>query len=119
MRSARLPVDTSRSPYTRWRTLPLDAVSLSGGFWANRQTVNAQRSLSHGYRMLEEAGNLHNLRLAAGQAQGEYRGPVFMDSDVYKWLEAVGYQAALGLSPDLQIHADAAIELIRAAQSDD
>jgi uncharacterized protein len=99
--------------------LPLDAVTLSGGFWGARQTVNAGRSLSHGYRMLEEAGNLNNLRLAAGQAQGEYKGPVFQDSDVYKWLEAVGYQSATGLSAELQAQADATIELVRAAQADD
>ena len=119
MRSAKIPVDTNRSPHATWRTLPLDAVTLSGGFWAARQVVNAERSLSHGYRMLEEAGNLNNLRLAAGQAQGEYKGPVFQDSDVYKWLEAVGYQSALGLSADLHAKADETIELIRAAQADD
>jgi len=115
----KLPVDTARTPHARWRTLALDAVTLSGGFWAERQTVNAERSLMHGHRMLEDAGNLHNLRLAAGQAQGEYKGPVFMDSDVYKWLEAVGYQHALGLSPEVRARADEAIELVRAAQADD
>jgi hypothetical protein len=34
--------------------------------------------------MLVDAGNLHNLRLAANSADGGYRGPVFMDSDVYR-----------------------------------
>jgi len=119
MPSAKLPVHTTQSPHARLRTLPLDAVSLAGGFWASRQAVNAQRSLSHGYRMLEEAGNLNNLRLAAGQGQGEYRGPVFQDSDVYKWLEAVGYQSALGLSAELQASADTTIELVRSAQAAD
>jgi uncharacterized protein len=119
MSDASVPVDTSRSPHARWRTLPPDAVTLSAGFWPARQTVNAERSLSHGYHMLEEAGNLHNLRLAARLAQGEYRGPVFQDSDVYKWLEAIGYQSALGLSADLQARADETIELIRSAQADD
>jgi DUF1680 family protein len=119
MPSAKIPVDTNQSPHAKWRTLPLDAVTLSGGFWATRQRVNAERSLSHGYRMLEEAGNLNNLRLAAGHVQGEYKGPVFMDSDVYKWLEAVGYQSALGLSAELQSKANETIELIRSAQADD
>ena len=97
-----VPLDTRRSPYAHWRTLPPNAFRLSTGFWSSRQTTNAERSLSHGYRMLEEAGNLNNLRLAAGQGQGEYKGPVFQDSDVYKWLEAMAYQMALGLSPELQ-----------------
>ncbi|HLZ27188.1 MAG TPA: beta-L-arabinofuranosidase domain-containing protein [Chloroflexota bacterium] len=119
MGGTRIPVDTKQSPHAQWRTLSLGKVFLSGGFWAARQSVNADRSLGHGYRMLEEAGNLNNLRLAAGQVSGEYRGPVFQDSDVYKWLEAVGYQSALGLSRELQAAADTTIELVRAAQADD
>jgi DUF1680 family protein len=114
-----IPVDTTRSPQAKLRTLSLDAVALSAGFWGPRQTINAERSLSHGYRMLVEAGNLNNLRLAAGQGQGEYRGPVFQDSDVYKWLEAVGFQSALGLSADVQAMADETIELVRSAQAED
>ena len=84
------PVDTSHTPHATWRTLSLTAVALSGGFWAARQATNREHSLSHAYRMLEEAGNLNNLRLAAGRAQGGFKGPVFQDSDVYKWLEGVG-----------------------------
>src|SRR5919204_1514756 len=82
------------SPFARWRGLALDAVSLSGGFWASRQRVNREVSLAHGFRMLEQAGNLGNLQLAAGAGKGPYQGPVFMDSDVYKWLEAVAYAGA-------------------------
>jgi hypothetical protein len=47
-----------------------------------------QVSLRHGYAMLERAGNLPNLRLAAGQAAGAYTGRNFSDETVYKWLEA-------------------------------
>ena len=36
-------------------------------------------------------GNIHNLELAAGTTTGDYRNDLpFMDSDLYKWLEAVG-----------------------------
>src|SRR5258708_39472849 len=105
MPDAKLPVDTRRSPHAVLRTLPLDAVAISGGFWASRQAGNAERSLMHGYRMLEEAGNLHNLRLAAGPAQGEYRGPVLQGSDVYKWLGAGACQGPLGLSAEVHARA--------------
>jgi uncharacterized protein len=41
-------------------------------------------SLPLALRQLEAAGNLGNLRLAiVGKREG-YRGPVFMDSDIYK-----------------------------------
>ncbi|MDQ6671585.1 MAG: glycoside hydrolase family 127 protein [Chloroflexota bacterium] len=97
----------------------MDAVSLGSGLWTQKQAIIGDDSLRHGYRMLERAGNLHDLRLAAGQAQGEYRGPLYQDSDVYKWLEAVAYQSLRGLTPEVQAMADEAIELIVAAQRED
>jgi uncharacterized protein len=112
-------VDTRKSRYARWRSLPSQAVTIDGGFWARRQVVNREVSLGHGYRMLEQAGNLDNLRIAAGHADGAYRGPVFMDSDVYKWLEAVAYEMMRQPTPDWQPIADQVIRLIRAAQRDD
>ena len=69
--------------------------------------------------MLAEAGNLDNLRLAAGSISGTYRGPVFMDSDVYKWLEAVGYEVPHGLEPSVRQMAEDAIQLVQAAQASD
>jgi DUF1680 family protein len=111
--------DTSVSPHARWRGLALRDVTLSGGLWADRQQVNLQTSLAHGFRMLEQAGNLQNLRLAAGATDGQYRGPVFMDSDVYKWLEAVAYAARGGLPTEVRDAADQAIQLVQAAQMED
>lgn len=113
------PVDTSASPYARWRTLPLDGVRLEDRFWAPRQEINHAVSLPHGYRMLEEAGNLHDLRLAAGLARGPYRGPVFMDSDVSKWLEAAAYALARRPDPELNRMADSLVELLGQAQRED
>lgn len=113
------PVDTSASPHARWRTLPLRAVRLSDRFWKPRQELNHDVSLPNGYRMLEQAGNLHDLRLAAGQATGPYRGPVYMDSDVYKWLEAVAYELARRPDPALETAGRSVIELIAAAQGED
>ena len=49
-------------PYARWHMLPLDAISLTSGFWAEWQTINRQTTLQHGYHMLEQAGNFHNFR---------------------------------------------------------
>jgi DUF1680 family protein len=114
-----MAVDTSASPHAHWHRLTLNDVELSGGMWRSRQQVNLQVSLAHGFRMLEQAGNLQNLRLAAGAASGEYRGPVFMDSDVYKWLEAVAYAARDGLSAEVRDAAELAIELVQAAQMPD
>jgi DUF1680 family protein len=65
------------------------------GFWAARQQVNARVGIPQGPFLLEAAGNLADLRLAARGAVGEYHGDYpFMDSDVYKWLEAASWQLA-------------------------
>jgi hypothetical protein len=53
--------------------------------------------------MLDEAGNFRDLQLAAGSLSpsggglgrgSEYRGPLYMDSDLYRWLEAVSWELA-------------------------
>src|SRR5262245_2946774 len=86
------PVDSTHSAGAVLRTLDIGAVTLEGGFLARRQAVNREAALPHGLRMLEAAGNLDNLRIAAGSKTGRFRGRVFMDSDVYKWLEAAAFE---------------------------
>ncbi|WP_373314372.1 glycoside hydrolase family 127 protein [Xylanibacillus composti] len=59
---------------------------------------------------------IRNFRIAAGWEQGEFGGMVFQDSDVAKWLEAVGYSLEAHPDPELERTADEVIELIAAAQ---
>ncbi len=113
------PLDTRESPRAMWRTMGLHEVTISGGIWARRQAVNRQSALPHGYRMLETAGNFENLRIAAGRSTATYRGPVFMDSDVYKWLEAAAYEIARLPDESLVASMQTAIDLVEAAQGDD
>jgi DUF1680 family protein len=112
-------VSTLASPYAKLSALPLQNISISGGFWLRRQEINRRVSLPHGLRKLEEAGNFHNLRLAAGLSQGIYQGPLFMDEDVYKWLEAVAYEIANTEDAGLERLAESTIDLLAAAQQDD
>ncbi len=113
-------VDTRRSPAALWHSLPTTSVRLAeDGFWARWQALNASTSLRHGLSQLGQWGNLDNLRLAAGGATGSYQGPVFMDSDVYKWLEAVALATPQGVPADVRSGADLAIRRIEAAQGPD
>lgn len=112
-------VSTMRSLHARWRTLPVGKVKLTDGFWAEKQAINRRVSLRHGYRMLGQSGNLNNLRLAVGAGEGAYRGPVFMDSDVYKWLEAASLDLANDADPELEVLVDEVIALVAAAQQPD
>jgi len=91
-------VDTSRSPYAKLRPVPVGATRLEDGFWAPRLELLREATLPSQHRLLEETGRMFNFRRASGRAEGEFSGFYFNDSDVYKWLEAVGF--ALAYSPD-------------------
>lgn len=113
------PVDNSDSQYASYRVFVDGTTRITGGFWAERQVLNRRVSLKHGYAMLDKAGNLHNLKMAAGLESGNYRGMNFADENVYKWLEALAWE--LGRAPDeeLQALANEVIPLIAAAQQPD
>jgi len=113
------PVDAEKSPAAILKPLDARAVTIDGGVWARAQSVNRDAALPHGHRMLEAAGNFENLRIAAGRSNGRYRGPVFMDSDVYKWLEAAACEIARAPSAWLASTSKEAIDLVAAAQGAD
>ncbi len=96
--TGRGPVIPTSSAGVARRPLIGGQARLTAGLLHAWQERNAAASLPLALHQLEVAGNLPNLRLAiAGSAEG-YRGPVFMDSDIYKVLEAIGWE--LGRSPD-------------------
>ena len=117
------PSATARS---RLRPLEAPQLQIADGFWAERLQVNRRHTIPHGFDQLNRSGALGNLRLAAGGA-GDYRALAdsagftfpFLDSDVYKWLEAVGWELGRGNDPDLATAADEAIAIVAAAQMPD
>lgn len=62
---------------------------------------------------------IRNFRIAAGVQEGEFGGFIFQDSDLAKWLEAVGHSLGSHPDPELERIADEAIDLIGRAQQDD
>ncbi len=112
-------VDNRRSPFATFRSLPLDAVTLSPGFWHQRQLINKDISLREGFQNLNKHGNLDNLRLAIGEIQGQFRGPQFMDSDIYKWLEAAAYELGRKSDEDLLQKVNECISLLEKVQQPD
>lgn len=62
---------------------------------------------------------IRNFRIAAGLEKGERRGVVFLDTDLYKWLESVAFCIAGGKGKDYEALADGAIGLIGKAQEAD
>jgi len=71
------------------RPLPADAVRLApDGLLGGWQARNAEATLPHCVTRLSTEGNLDNLRRVTGDADTEFRGFWFADTDVYKTLEA-------------------------------
>lgn len=92
--------------------------TIDGGFWAERRRFNRETLIPDGERRLREAGNFDNLR-AAATGHGTYRGRVYQDSDLHKWVEALGWELQNGPSPELQRMADEVTALLTAAQAED
>ncbi len=93
------PASPTAAARTAHRPLTGPGAALTGGLLHDWQQRNREASLPLALRQLEVAGNLDNLRAAArpaGDTGGKagYHGPVFMDSDIYKTLEAIGWELA-------------------------
>lgn len=121
------PVVPTPTAAVRLRPIGLLGSRIEGGLWAERRAVNREVTIPHGAAQLEAAGNLANFRLAATAGGGRYAaGPddggapyPFLDSDVYKWLEAVGWELAQRPDPPLAALADPIIDLVATAQRED
>ena len=114
---------------SRLRPLSATDVTVTADFWASRLEANRARTIPAGFEQLQAAGTLHNFKLAAGSvASGDgYRAlgvmfdkPFpFLDSDVYKWLEAAGWELGRSHDPSIAAMADEAIGVVQSAQRPD
>lgn len=113
-------VDTSRSPQTRLRPVPLSDVTLDDIFWEPRRKINRQETLFSQYQHLEETGCIDNFRRASGKKPDvPFRGMYFSDSDLYKWLEAASWSLATHPDKKLADLVDQGIAEIADAQQPD
>jgi len=101
-------------------------VRVKDEFWAKRLQQVREVVIPYQWEVLndrvpaaEPSHAIENFRIAAGRTEGAYYGWVFQDSDVAKWLEAVGYCLVHQLDPELERLADGAIDLIVKAQQAD
>ncbi|MFJ1668532.1 glycoside hydrolase family 127 protein [Streptomyces bottropensis] len=92
MTSTVLPVAPTRG---RLRPLGLDEVRITGGFWARRRHTNTTVTLDHCRDWMDRVGWTGNFRAAVeGRIDRDRRGREFADSEVYKLLEAMAWEAA-------------------------
>jgi DUF1680 family protein len=106
----------AKSPYARLHDIPVRAVTIPSGFWASRREINVTRSIPTMHDLLEANGRMNNFRRLVGKSDAKQIGPVFSDSDPYKWTEAVGFVLQTGDHPDLRATTDKMIDEIIAVQ---
>ncbi|HVM62638.1 MAG TPA: glycoside hydrolase family 127 protein [Verrucomicrobiae bacterium] len=115
-------VDTSASPHAAVRTVGLDEVRWTRGFWADRFEVCRMQTLPAMGRLMEGTNYtqfFRNFEIAAGLAEGVHRGAPFNDGDFYKLIEAASAACAVTNDDYFDRSLDRAISVIAQAQRAD
>ena len=106
----------AKSPHAKLRDIPVRAVTITGGFWGPRREINVTKSIPSMHDLLEANGRMNNFRRLLGRSNAAQSGPVFSDSDVYKWTEAVGFVLQSGDRPELRATTEKIIDDVVAVQ---
>jgi DUF1680 family protein len=106
----------AKSPFAKLRDVPVRAVTIQSGFWAARREINVTKSIPSMHDLLEANGRMNNFRRLAGNSSDPQKGPVYSDSDVYKWTEAAGFALQSGDRPELRATTEKVIDVVVAAQ---
>lgn len=99
--------------------LSVQQIELRGGFWGERQALNSSAIIPHALGWVERLGWLQNLEDAGAKRRYEHRGRQFADSEIYKLIEAISWDAARGERTQLDTNLDRLIEAIGSAQDPD
>jgi DUF1680 family protein len=99
-----------------WKPVLHTSVTLNDGFWSPRVETNRRVTLPIEYEQYRKTGRLAVWTWQKGQPNPPH---IFWDSDVGKWLEAVGYSLGTHPDPRLEKLADQVIDDMANAQPAD
>src|SRR5271170_7665315 len=105
-----------KSPYAKLHNIPVHAVTITSGFWGARRKINVDSSIPSMEKLLEANGRMNNFLRLVGKSDAKQIGPVYSDSDVYKWTEAVGFVLQSGDHPELRELTEKIIKEVVAVQ---
>lgn len=100
------------------RSVPFYDVTLTEGFWKDRQMLNEQSTIPLVYRHYRENGRIAAFHCDWKEGQ-PHRPHIFWDSDVAKWMEAAAYALEHKPAPELEQAVDEVVDLIAANQRKD
>ena len=110
----------------RLNTVQLSKINITDAFWKRYTDLVEDVIIPYQWDIMndnipgvESSHCLENFKIAAGLKKGQFYGAVFQDTDVAKWLEAVGYSLAEKKNEKSEKLADDAIDVIVQAQQKD
>lgn len=112
-------LNLAHSPYAKLKNVPIHAVTIQEGFWSGRRAVNVNTSIPSMGKLLEVNGRMDNFKRLIGKSDAPQRGPVYSDSDIYKWWEAIGFALQSGDNPALRAMVENTAKDVMAAQQSD
>ncbi len=112
-------LNLAHSPYAKLKNVPVHAVTIQEGFWSSRRAANVDTSIPSMGKLLESNGRMDNFRRLIGKSDAPQRGPVYSDSDIYKWWEAIGFALQSGDNPALRAMVENTAKDVMAAQQPD
>ncbi len=113
--------------YSANSSVPLKDIKITDKFWNKYRDLVGKVIIPYQWDVLndrledvETSHCIENFKIAAGESDGKFEGAVFQDTDLAKWLEAVGfYLSSYGSDPKVEKLADEVIDLIGKAQQPD
>lgn len=106
--------------------MPVNHVKIDDPFWSKKINMIQHIMLPYMWEILNDRVEgaqksycIENFKVVAGLSDKQVNGVVFIDSDLYKWIEAVSYSLSIEENLDLANKCDQAIDLIAQAQTDD
>lgn len=115
-------LNIERSAYAIMKNVGLDEVTITGGFWKERQEVNRNVSLEILWEKAADPENgfsFNNFKIAAGLKEGTHQGVAWQDAWMYKWIEAASYDYIVSGNETLIHRMDEVIPVIAKAQEAD
>src|SRR5215213_1999239 len=111
--------NTSKSSFAKLRSVDMNAVQWTAGFWAERFQVCRDSMVPNMWNIYNDDKISHafaNFKIAAGLDTGSHKGPSFHDGDYYKTLEALASLYAVTKDHRLDDMMDQAIDVIGKSQ---
>lgn len=106
--------------------IDLQKIKINDSFWSKHVHLVKDAIIPYQWEAMndripgaEPSHSIDNFAIAAGRKEGEFYGAVFQDTDIAKWLEAVGFTLASYKDEELEKTADEVIDMIAEAQQED